>query len=310
LSSSPGAGWRPDARISEFNRPVVEEFRANGGRVGGMFAGADLLLLTTLGARTGLPHTVPLGYLRIGGRLLVVASAGGSPRHPDWYRNLLARPLVEVEIGAERYAAVAVPLEGAERDEVFAEIVRRQPGYGDYQAKTERVLPVVALERAQSGGDAEVADMAAMLLRVHGWLRGQLEQVRAQAEEYFAARAAHAGGGAPPPPPLGLRIRQHCLAFCQSLRFHHTGEDEQLLPRLEVEYPELAGVVARLRAEHAVVARIRADLEALPADIAVADPDRFRADLDRMAADLEAHLAYEEEQMIPLLAKVPFPPSA
>ena len=316
MSRSSGAGWRPDARISEFNRPVVAEFRASGGRVGGMFEGGDLLLLTTVGARTGLPHTVPLGYLRVGGRLLVVASAGGSPRHPDWYHNVLARPLVEVEIGTERYAAVAVPLEGAERDEAFAEIVRREPGYGDYQARTERVLPVVALERAyaeqgaegDADGDAAVTDMAAMLLRIHGWLREQLGQVRVQAEEYFAARAAHTGPGAPPPPGLGLRIRQHCLAFCQSLWVHHVGEDEHLLPRLESEHPELAGVVARLRAEHAVVARIRADLEALLADVTTADPDRFRADLDRMTAELESHLAYEEEHLIPLLASVPFPP--
>ena len=308
MSRSSGAGWRPDARISEFNRPVVEEFRASGGRVGGMFEGGDLLLLTTVGAKTGLLHTVPLGYLRIGGRLLVVASAGGSPRHPDWYRNVLARPLVEVEIGTERYAAVAVPLAGAERDEAFAEIVRRQPGYGDYQARTARVLPVVALERGYADGDAAVTDMAAMLLRIHGWLRGQLGQVRVQAEEYFAARAARTGPGAPPPPGLGLQIRQHCLAFCQSLRFHHVSEDEHVLPRLEAEHPELAGVVARLRAEHAVVARIRADLEALLADITTADPDRFRADLDRMTAELESHLAYEEEHLIPLLASVPFPP--
>lgn len=289
----------------------MAEFRANGGRVGGMFEGGDLLLLTTVGARSGRAHTVPLGYLRVGGRLLVVASAGGSPRHPDWYHNVLARPMAEVELGAECFEAVAVPLEGAARDEAFAEIVRLRPGYGEYQARAGRVLPVVALERVPGDQDAgPVADMAAMLLRVHGWLREQLRQVRAQAEEYFAERAGRTGPGAAPPPGLGLRIRQHCLAFCQALQVHHSGEDAGLLPGLEGRYPELAGVIARLRAEHAVISRVRSGLEALLADIATADPERFRAELDRMTAELESHLVYEEERLIPLLAQVPFPPGS
>ena len=145
MSSSPGAGWRPDARISEFNRPVVEEFRANGGRVGGMFAGADLLLLTTLGARTGLPHTVPLGYLRIGGRLLVVASAGGSPRHPDWYRNLLAHPDVTIETPDGVEKVHVTDLQGAERDAAWARFTESSEGFRSYEAKTSRVIPVLRL---------------------------------------------------------------------------------------------------------------------------------------------------------------------
>lgn len=113
---------------SSFNLSVIEEFRAHGGRVGGPFAGADLLLLTTTGARSGLPRTTPLGYVRHGGALLVVGSNMGAPRHPAWYRDLLARPLVRVELGADAFEALAVPAEGARRAELFREVVRVAPG--------------------------------------------------------------------------------------------------------------------------------------------------------------------------------------
>ncbi len=90
-----------------FNLNVIEEFRANGGRVGGPFEGGDLLLLTTTGARSGRPHTVPLGYVRAEGLILVVASAAGAPEHPQWYRNLLAHPVVRVELGTEAFDVIS-----------------------------------------------------------------------------------------------------------------------------------------------------------------------------------------------------------
>ncbi|MGW5261518.1 nitroreductase family deazaflavin-dependent oxidoreductase [Microbispora sp. NPDC004025] len=130
-----------------FNQSVIDEFRANGGRVGGPFEGGDLLLLTTVGARSGREHTVPLGYVRDGDALLVVASAGGAPRHPAWYHNLLAHPAVRVEVGEEVFDAVAVPAEGERRERLFEHVVRVAPGYGDYQARTARAIPVVVLER-------------------------------------------------------------------------------------------------------------------------------------------------------------------
>ncbi|PRZ41504.1 deazaflavin-dependent oxidoreductase (nitroreductase family) [Antricoccus suffuscus] len=139
----------PAPRIHGFNRPVVEEFRANEGRVGGPFEGGDLLLLTTVGAKTGLEQTSPLAYIRDGARLLVVGSAGGSPAHPAWYRNILAHPMVRVEVGTETYAAVAIPTEGDERRQLFERIVQTAPGFADYQAKVARALPVVALERSR-----------------------------------------------------------------------------------------------------------------------------------------------------------------
>ncbi|GAB2840982.1 hypothetical protein GCM10022221_45360 [Actinocorallia aurea] len=130
-----------------FNQHIIDEFRANGGKVGGPFEGGDLLLLTTIGARSGVPHTVPLGYVRHGAAVLVVASAGGADRHPAWYHNLLAHPRVSLEIGTEHYEAVATPAGAEVRDELFAHVTRTAPGYADYQANTSRILPVIALER-------------------------------------------------------------------------------------------------------------------------------------------------------------------
>jgi deazaflavin-dependent oxidoreductase (nitroreductase family) len=133
--------------VSDYNRAVIEEFRANAGRVGGRWEGRDLLLLTTKGRRSGRPHTTPIVYARDGDRLLVYASKGGAPQHPDWYLNLVANPEVTVEVGVERFTASATPLEGEERDRRFAEHADRSPAFAEYQARTDRVIPVVALER-------------------------------------------------------------------------------------------------------------------------------------------------------------------
>ncbi|WP_150250445.1 nitroreductase/quinone reductase family protein [Nocardiopsis deserti] len=298
-----------EPHVSDFNIPVVAEFRANGGRVGGMFEGGDLLLLTTVGARSGREHTTPLGFVRVDGRVLVVGSAGGSDRHPDWYRNVLAHPMVRVELGTETFDAVAVPAEGAERDRLFAEFVRTDSGYADYQAGTERVLPVVALERVHEEGPAEVANLADKLVEIHTWLRGQLTHVRTEAEAYLAERTAGADGDGPPPLGLSLQLRQHCLAFCESLHFHHSSEESGVFPALGRQAPHLEEALRRLSEEHRTVDRIRGELEALVSDLSTADPERFRADLDRMARELEAHLDYEEAQLIPTLAAIPFPPT-
>jgi len=134
--------------MSDYNTAIIEEFRANAGQVGGYWEGRDLLLLTTTGRRSGRPHTTPMVYTRDGDRLLVYASKGGAPAHPDWYLNLVADPVVTVEVGAERYEATATPLEGEERDRRFAAHAERFPTFAEYQAKTERVIPVVALERS------------------------------------------------------------------------------------------------------------------------------------------------------------------
>ncbi|GHG77682.1 nitroreductase/quinone reductase family protein [Streptomyces griseocarneus] len=294
--------------MSSFNQSVIEEFRANSGKVGGPFEGGDLLLLTTTGAKSGEPRTTPLGYVREGGLLMVVGSNLGSPRHPDWYRNLLADPRVVVETGTEEYEAVAVPAEGARRDELFAHVVSAEPGYGAYQESTARVLPVVVLERSGPEVLPPVRNLADKLMEVHVWLRGQLTHVRAEVDAHFAARAAHRGPGEPPAPGLGMQIRQHCLAFCRTLEFHHTSEDRHLFPGIEAWHPHLADAFERLRAEHRTVARLQEELAALLAGIAGADPVRFRAELERMSTELTAHLDFEEETLLPVLAAIPFPP--
>ncbi|ATL32399.1 nitroreductase/quinone reductase family protein [Streptomyces formicae] len=293
-----------------FNQSVIDEFRAHGGKVGGPFDGGDLLLLTTTGARSGKEHTTPLGFVRDGGLLLVVGSNLGSPRHPDWYHNVLARPTVRVELGTEEFQAIAVPAEGERRDRLFERVVAAERGYGDYQARTSRILPVVVLERPAHEADIpeEADNFADKMLQVHLWLRGQLRHVRAETDAHFAALAAHTGPGVPPAPGLGLQIRQHCLAFCDALAFHHTSEDAHLFPAMRGYHPELRETFDRLAEEHRTVARIQGELAALLAGIDGTDPERFRAELDSMSRQLTAHLDYEEENLLPILAALPWPP--
>lgn len=134
--------------MSDYNTQIIEEFRANAGKVGGRWEGRGLVLLTTTGRKSGRKHTTPMVYTRDGDRLLVYASKAGAPTHPDWYLNLVADPRVVVEVGDNRYNAIATPLEGDERERAFAEQAERSPTFAEYQEKTDRVIPVVALSRA------------------------------------------------------------------------------------------------------------------------------------------------------------------
>lgn len=141
----------PDASREEvhaWNAAVLEEYRANGGRVGGAMTGMDLLLLTTTGARSGKPRSILTLYYPDGDRYLVVASNFGKPHHPDWYHNLVATPEVAVEVEGERFPARAVVLDGADRDHAFDAVIARYPFYAGYQAGVTRTIPVVALTRA------------------------------------------------------------------------------------------------------------------------------------------------------------------
>ncbi|MEV0591613.1 nitroreductase family deazaflavin-dependent oxidoreductase [Nonomuraea cavernae] len=132
---------------NDFNQQIIDEFRANEGRVGGMFEGSPLVLLTTKGARSGRPATTPVMYLRDGDKTVVIASNAGADNHPAWYHNLRANPRVTAEIGTETFEAEAVVIEGAERDRLYARMVEIAPGFADYEAKTTRRIPVVSLER-------------------------------------------------------------------------------------------------------------------------------------------------------------------
>jgi deazaflavin-dependent oxidoreductase (nitroreductase family) len=130
---------------NDWNRQIIEEFRANEGKVGGQFAGAPLVLLTTTGARSGQPRTSPMMYLDDGGRRYVFASKAGAPTNPDWYHNLKANPEVTVEVGTDEPRATAREVTGAERDRIYAHQAGLYPGFAEYQEKTDRTIPVVEL---------------------------------------------------------------------------------------------------------------------------------------------------------------------
>lgn len=134
----------------DYNRQLIEEFRANRGKTGGPFEGRTMLLLTTTGARSGQLRTTPMMYVPDGDRLLVIASNVGAPTHPDWYRNLVAHPQVTVEMKSETYKATAIVTAGAEREQLWHNIVEQYPFFTEHQAKISRQIPVIALERRES----------------------------------------------------------------------------------------------------------------------------------------------------------------
>jgi deazaflavin-dependent oxidoreductase (nitroreductase family) len=131
--------------VSDWNARVIEEFRANDGEVGGWFADKDVLILHSTGARSGLERLTPLVYRKEGDRFFIFASKGGSDSHPDWYHNLKANPAVTVEIGAGSASATAVEINGRERDAIFARQASAIGSFAEYQAGTERVIPVFEL---------------------------------------------------------------------------------------------------------------------------------------------------------------------
>jgi deazaflavin-dependent oxidoreductase (nitroreductase family) len=130
-------------RLSAIHRSL---YRVTGGRVGQRLVDNDMLLLTTSGRGTGRPHTVPLLYLRHGQQLVVIASYGGRPHHPDWYLNLLAEPRAEVQVGGRQYRVLARTAKAPERAEWWPRVVDAYPGYTEYQLRTAREIPVVFLE--------------------------------------------------------------------------------------------------------------------------------------------------------------------
>jgi deazaflavin-dependent oxidoreductase (nitroreductase family) len=134
--------------LKAFNAGIVDEFRANGGKVGGEFEGAHLLLLTTTGATSGQPRLSPLAYLTIDGKMIIIGSYAGADIHPAWVHNLRANPRAHVEVGTEAFDVIARELPPTERDEVFPKVVAVAPGFGDYQAKTSRVIPLFELQKA------------------------------------------------------------------------------------------------------------------------------------------------------------------
>lgn len=136
------------AAPDDFNQQIIEEFRANGGKVGGMFEGQPMLLLTTTGAKSGQQRVSPLGFTTDNGRMVVMASNAGAPANPSWYHNLRANPRVTIELGTETFPARATIAKGAERQRLYDQMIAQMPGFAAYQDMTTRQLPMVILERA------------------------------------------------------------------------------------------------------------------------------------------------------------------
>ena len=138
---------QPLARgMSDWNTAIIEEFRANGGKVGGNFEGAPMLLLHTTGAKSGQERVNPMVYRREGDDYVVFASKAGADTNPDWYHNLVANPEVEAEIGTERVKLRARVAEGDERERIWTAQKEAMPGFAEYEQKTTRTIPVVVLE--------------------------------------------------------------------------------------------------------------------------------------------------------------------
>ena len=135
--------------MAEFNKKIVDEFRSSGGKVGGQFAGAPMIIITHKGAKSGKSYTTPLVFTKDGDKCVIIASYAGAPKHPSWYHNLVTHPEIDVEIGTEKFKARAKEVKGAERDRLFAEQAKMMPQFNDYAKKTSRTIPVFTLERVK-----------------------------------------------------------------------------------------------------------------------------------------------------------------
>lgn len=133
--------------MSDFNQQIIEEFRANDGKVGGYFANNTLLLLHTIGAKSGKERVNPLVTFEDGDRLVVVASKGGAPSHPDWYYNIVANPIVSVEYGTNKFQARASVASEPERTQLYEKMESKMASFSEYKEQAGRVIPVVTLSR-------------------------------------------------------------------------------------------------------------------------------------------------------------------
>jgi deazaflavin-dependent oxidoreductase (nitroreductase family) len=130
---------------NNWNAAIIQEFRANAGKVGGRFIGRSLLLLHTIGARSGQPHVNPVAYVEDGDRFVIIASKGGAPTNPSWYYNILAHPLLSIEVGTGQFQVQASVAEEPKRTRLYNKMVEMMPSFDDYRHKTTRVIPVIVL---------------------------------------------------------------------------------------------------------------------------------------------------------------------
>jgi deazaflavin-dependent oxidoreductase (nitroreductase family) len=136
-----------ETNMSDYNKAIIEEFRANGGIVGGHFQGRDLILLNTIGAKSGLLRVIPVVYMTDGDRYVIIASNGGSPTHPDWYYNIVTHPEFDVEVGTEKFTVKATVVEEPQRTRLYDKMAARYAFFAEYRENTERVIPLIILSR-------------------------------------------------------------------------------------------------------------------------------------------------------------------
>ncbi len=131
--------------MSDWNKKIIAEFRANEGKVGGQFENTPLLLLHTTGAKSDKQRVNPVAYIKDGERYVVIASKGGAPNNPDWYYNIVANPEVQVEVGSQQFTAKATVAEEPEHSQLYEKMATKNPGFAEYRRKTTRVIPVIIL---------------------------------------------------------------------------------------------------------------------------------------------------------------------
>jgi deazaflavin-dependent oxidoreductase (nitroreductase family) len=232
-------------------------------------------------------------------RLTVVGATSSRPAHPGWYRNLLASPQATIEIGtgdghARTLSVRAEVLHGTERDQLYQRQSAASPAFLDYQERTSRTIPVVALYPLDLSQDSERSRLIGeLLIAHHNSLRARLSDVRAQL-------TAAPGGGSLDGPDLAAQLRQHCLSYCHSLELHHVREDGAFTA-IEQQFPRLAPAISRLRSEHRAIAEALAGLETLLAATGPGHTGGITAAFDKAVNGVEEHFAYEEEHLLPAL---------
>jgi len=291
-----------DSLASFTNEQVIADFRSHDGVVGGMFAGARLVLITTRGARTGQPRTTPVAALHRPDGIVIFATNGGSPRDPAWLANLRANPIVDVEApgegvehGIERFRAHAVVADPDTAAALLDEQVQVDPAFAAYRGAT-RSIAAVTLRRVDVPDDATARRAAGeYLLRVHEEMRRDMNTLR---RDIHTARTT----GDHVAHDLATQISRRCLTACSALHDHHTGEDSAF-DAFETQLPELVPVLTRLRAEHREVAAALGSLEVqVKAGIHNTDSlDRLAHEYDRLLDSIDDHFAYEERELVPAL---------